>query len=685
MTQGFVTITEVKCLLVGPAGVLKFLLLSKPPPTNRTSTACQDRPVRVVRVGKLEDKWKEIDISHLRYMIAQSIPLLIDNLVDVSPENLLSSMDSCLSTSTAENRKSGTALPKACVSETAKLPRSAHTTSPVEDTSEEHGDYHVIEGESHEPSSDPTVQVYSLIMEHLAQREKKKGGLIESLFNTQLIYFIDSGGQAAFHDLLPLFVSNTTAAIFVHRLCESLDDFPADDFFKDGKKVGPSMKASATNIDILKCMAQTLYTQLHEGKLPIFLNVGTHLDLEKPDTREEKNRRIKEILKPLFPDQLQYSSDELNPIFAVNTGNPKEEDHITAGELRKAIEGSAVTKNIPIRWFVLELIIAALSEKVNRNVLSYEECLKEANKLQIFEEPFKAALSYLHNLNLILYYPEFLPNVVFSDAHVPVTILSSLVWKWYDLIEVKPKTRPPALRNVSWEKFRDQGIISEEILSTIEFKGNFTKGFFSPQDFLKLLQGVLAANPLNDMEYFVPAFTSRLSLPKLTNYLQSQQTSTSFAICFKNGCAAAGVFCCSIVHLQVYSQWKLIVDGRKPLARNCMQFELPYSISIVTLVDHFTFFRVCLDTPKDEEKTVKEVFSSVRNDFFKAIIAAGNNLKYAKSIPFVGFQCLHNDDYHRENPHTVTIKRMGYWMCPKNQRVSGKLTDTQSLWLQESC
>ena len=108
MTQGFVTITEVKCLLVGPAGVgktcLKFLLLSKPPPTNRTSTACQDRPVRVVRVGKLEDKWKEIDISHLRYMIAQSIPLLIDNLVDVSPENLLSSMDSCLSTSTAESQ-----------------------------------------------------------------------------------------------------------------------------------------------------------------------------------------------------------------------------------------------------------------------------------------------------------------------------------------------------------------------------------------------------------------------------------------------------------------------------------------------------------------------------------------------------------------------------------------------------
>jgi hypothetical protein len=94
---------------------------------------------------------------------------------------------------------------------------------------------------------------------------------------------------------------------------------------------------------------------------------------------------------------------------------------------------------------------------------------------------------------------------------------------------------------------------------------------------------------------------------------------------------------------------------------------------------------VCLDTPKEEEKTVKEVFSSVRNDLFKAIIAAGNNLKYAKSIPIVGFQCLQNDDYHRENPHTVTIKRMGYWMCPKNQRVSGKLTDTQSLWLQESC
>ena len=168
-----------------------------------------------------------------------------------------------------------------------------------------------------------------------------------------MIYLIDSGGQAAFHDLIPLFAPKTTAAIFVHWLCEALDEYPADEFFKDGKRVGPSKKSAATNMDILKCMAQTIHTQLHEGKLPTFLTVGTHLNLEHlctTETREEKNRRIKEFLKPLFPD-LQYCGDTLEPLFALNTADPTVTDYKKAEQLRKAIENSATEKKpIPLWW-----------------------------------------------------------------------------------------------------------------------------------------------------------------------------------------------------------------------------------------------------------------------------------------------------------------------------------------------
>ena len=666
MRNGYIEITEVKCLLVGPAGVgktyLKFLLLSKPPPSSRTSTGCRDRPVRVIRVSKLADQWKEIDLPLLQTMIANSIPLLAESLLDRPPYELQQHLSQLRTESADEDSVDASTSPS--------IP-SATTTGKAKQ-------------QSPTPHPDPTRQVYSKILDHLSKSKQEQGeGLIESLFNAQIIYFIDSGGQAAFHDLLPLFASKATAAIFVHRLCEALDDYPADEFFKDGERVGPSKKAPATNMDILKCMAQTIHTQLHEGKLPSFLTVGTHLDLEHlcTETREEKNRRIKEFLKPLFPD-LQYCDDTLEPLFTLNTAEPKEHDFKTAAQLRKAIENSATEKKaVPIWWYVLELILAALSKELGREVLTYQECLSEAAKLNISRSALKAALAYLHDLNLILHYPKVLPNVVFSDAQVPVAILTSLVEQWYQLTEAKEgKTtlKSATLRNIDWEKFRDEGIITVNFLSSEEFKHHFFEGFFGPEDFLKLLQGVLAAMPLSDNEFFVPAFTTRLPLPELRSHLKSQPISSSFAVCFKSGCAAAGVFCCSIVHLQLQSGWEIIQEPNKSLARNCMHFGLPYSIGIVTVVDHYRFFRVCVEAPQKELSTV---CPRIKHDMFSAIKAAATNLHYGNCIPHVGFQCLQqDDDYHRTTPHTVVL-RGNNWRCPHNRRLNGELDTSQLVWV----
>ena len=678
MKSGFIYITEVKCLIVGPAGVgktyLKYLLLSKPPPKSRTSTACRDRPVRVIRVGKLADEWKEIDLALLQAMIAASVPLLAETLLDRPPSELRQHF-SQVNTECSDDDSADESGDENSADE------SSDGNSADESSDNRAGD------DGSEPAPDPTRQVYSKILEELSKpKQEGDGGIIESLFNAKIIYFIDSGGQAAFHDLIPLFAPKTTAAIFVNRLCEALDDYPADEFFKDGKRVGPSKKSAATNMDILKCMAQTIHTQLHEGKLPTFLTVGTHLDLEHlctTETREEKNRRIKEFLKPLFPD-LQYCGDTLEPLFALNTAEPTETDYKKAEQLRKAIENSATEKKpIPLWWYILELILAALSKQLGRNVLTHQECLDEALKLNFSEEALKAALSYLHDLNLILYYPKILPNIVFSDAQVPVAILTKLVEQWYELQDTKEgksTMESATLRNIDWERFRDEGIITIKFLSSEDFKSHFHAGLFSPRDFLQLLQGVLAAIPRGENEFFVPAFTARLPLPELTSYLESQPISSSFAVCFKSGCAAAGVFCCSVVHLQLQSGWEIILDPNKRLARNCMEFALPRSCSIVTIIDHYRFFRVCIEDPAEE---LAKVFPRIKHDIISAIKAAATNLHYGNCVPHVGFQCLQDDDYHRTTPHTVDLQGDNCWRCPHNKRVNGKLNSSQILWLED--
>ena len=695
MRRGFIEITEVKCLLVGPAGVgktcVKYLILRKPPPHSRTSTACRDRPVRVVRVSKLGGEWKEIDEKLLEELLAQSILLLGHNYLDNIPTDLLRHVQ--------QNPEDEVlAAEQGPISQETEL-QSRESESNESDDEETKSQSSLDEGSLSDFSfgeesgsdddstdcKDPTRRVLDGIIQHLTTKGGTSEG-IDSLFNAELLYFIDSGGQPAFHDLIPLFVQNTTAAIFVHRLCEALDDYPADEFFKDGERVGPSKKAPATNMDILKCMAQTIHTQLHEGKLPSFLTVGTFRDLEHKckETRKEKNKKLYEFLHPLFPD-LVLNGDSLNPIFAFDAANPTDTDKQLAEVVREAIQKSASKKKyIPIWWYVLELILSMLSKTLERKVLKYDECFAEAMKLNFTEDAFKAALSYLHDLNLILYYPKCLPNVVFSDAQVPVAILTALVETWYRLQAIKEGTETSesmCARDENWIKFRDQGIVTMKFLSSEEFRHLFYEGFFSPGDFLKLLKGVLAATPLSKNEFFVPAFTTRLPLPGLTTYMESQPISSSFAVCFKSGCAAAGVFCCSIVHLQLQSGWEIIQDPNKCLARNCMQFELPDSITIVTIVDHYRFFRVCIDVP--EEENMKDVVTQVRSEVFEAIKAAAKNLKYSNCTPSIGFQCLQDDDYHKTTPHSVILTKKGFWKCPHDARIRGKLKESQSIWLDE--
>ena len=694
MRSGFIEITEVKCLLIGPAGVgktcVKYLILRKPPPHSRTSTACRDRPVRVVRVSKLGGEWKEIDEKLLEELLAQSILLLGHNYLDNIPTDLLRHVQQNPEDEVPAAKQGSTELQKSSDKE-SESNESDDEDSTLQSSSDEDS---TLQSSSDEESGsdddstdckDPTRRVLDGIIQHLTTKGGTSEG-IDSLFNAEFLYFIDSGGQPAFHDLIPLFVQNTTAAIFVHRLCEALDDYPADEFFKDGERVGTCKKAPATNMDILKCMAQTIHTQLHEGKLPSFLTVGTFRDLEHKckETREEKNKKLYEFLHPLFPD-LVLNGDSLNPIFAFDAANPTDTDKQLAEVVREAIQKSASKKKyIPIWWYVLELILSMLSKTLERKVLKYDECFAEAMKLNFTEDAFKAALSYLHDLNLILYYPKCLPNVVFSDAQVPVAILTALVETWYRLQAIKEgkeTSESMCARDENWIKFRDQGIVTMKFLSSEEFEHLFYEGFFSPREFLKLLQGVLAATPLSENEFFVPAFTTRLPLPVLNSYLFSQPISSSFAVCFKSGCAAAGVFCCSIVHLQLQSGWKIIQDPKKCLARNCMQFELPDSITIVTIVDHYRFFRVCIDVP--EEENMKDVVTQVRSEVFQAIKAAAKNLKYSNCTPSIGFQCLQDDDYHKTTPHTVVLTKKVFWKCPHDARIRGKLKESQSIWLDE--
>ena len=77
----------------------------------------------------------------------------------------------------------------------------------------------------------------------------------------ELIYFTDCGGQQAYWDLAPIFIHDTLATLFVHRLCEKLDEHPLNDLYQSGQQVGPSQRATLTTAEAFK----TMLRGLHEG------------------------------------------------------------------------------------------------------------------------------------------------------------------------------------------------------------------------------------------------------------------------------------------------------------------------------------------------------------------------------------------------------------------------------------
>ena len=92
--------------------------------------------------------------------------------------------------------------------------------------------------------------------------ERSQGS--KRFFELQWIHFIDSGGQPQFHEVLPAFIRNTTATIFVMKLSERLDEHPKIKYFdKNGQLCGKPFRHALSNDQMLHavlCSNDTLTT-----------------------------------------------------------------------------------------------------------------------------------------------------------------------------------------------------------------------------------------------------------------------------------------------------------------------------------------------------------------------------------------------------------------------------------------
>ena len=539
--------------------------------------------------------------------------------------------------------------------------------------------------------------------------EKSQGS--KRFLELQWIHFIDSGGQPQFHEVLPAFIRNTTATIFVMKLSERLDEHPTIEYYNmNGEISGKPYRHALSNGQMLQCCVRTILSQpTREGKHSKTLVVGTHRDRESScsESRAEKNRKLIDMLTPL-KDNLVYYRLGSEVIFSINAKKPKELDHQVCVNIRRQIEDKVCAPppyKIPIGWFLLEQDIIKASEG---GLISKSECLSIAAYLDINAEALTAALEYFDNLNIFLFYPSILPEVVFSNPQVLLDKITEIVHFSYCLQSDNPSVagegfryqnrdkgratlffgkfmkrpkphsshpcrNPPVPLEGKWLQFRDKGIVTLEMFQHERFSAHYNSTVFTPTDLIKLLKHLLIIAPISSTEYFMPSLLQMTSPEEVMKQLPS--SAAPLLVHFPAGCAQNGIFCALVVYLLSECQWKFAKGALECVSRSCVCFQLPGKPVCIALVDSFSYFKICV---KALDTMYPKVCPMIRKAIFSGLKAAYEALRYNNSTPVPAFFCKCSAPPHAAIP-TVDDENQ-YLMCTESTS-SGPLNKRHTVWL----
>ena len=493
---------------------------------------------------------------------------------------------------------------------------------------------------------------------------------------TKWIHIIDSGGQPEFHDLLPVFVPNTSVVLFVFKLSEGLDEKPTVEYYGPDGPIGGSYKSYLTHRQILEHCLQVFRAQ-DPKKCPTILLIGTHKD--HPEQRL-KIDELQKCLKPFRQEVIHFGSDQ--PIALLNClskDKEKELVEVVRKEILK-VSDNVESEETPMAWFILELALKQASQSLNsksKGILSLKQCEEEANKIAYFQKnsgQFDAAMKHFVNHNIFLHYPEVLPDVVFCDPQVLLTLITQIVQYHYKL----KHGLNTAIRGTT---FMENAYISADILTSISSQYGNKDGilpsasFFKLLSYLKLISAVSTSG--NSDMYLMPALLSNVdNLAAKLEEIRGNKHLPPLCISFDGGCVPSGVFC-SLVATLLQKSWKLCMKDEKPYCcfRNCITFS--YQRRTITLVDFYSHFSIymCIPTFANALKISPLTIRNIIHDSIKHLQCTTLSFQDAIRCPSHP-EAAHVALWHLPEPSDEEE----YYTCTVDDTCTGSMPGDYQIW-----
>ena len=344
-----------------------------------------------------------------------------------------------------------------------------------------------------------------LIVNHIADTAsdsdvKKVCGEIMQAINQKaqkhhLVYIIDSGGQPACQELLPLFTRAASLNIITIDLTKGINEKINYQYRIGGKTIS---YFTHTNREFLGNVLSSgailqpyntpaVSSDTTKVQCPIHFVLGTHKDKVTQKDIDDLNNELSLLNRSasdLNSATIGGSKDIIYPINTLEKGPARQESAKNICDAILLNTCAAIPFPICIQWFVFELVLQEKAEKKNCNFLEIDDVLLAGRSLQMTKVDTKKALKFFHNVTIILYYPDVLPNIVFVNPHPILDILSHLLALTYEIDHAflhLITTKTPS--NSELRNLTDNGIFTESLLSKLKSADQK----FPNSDFIKLL------------------------------------------------------------------------------------------------------------------------------------------------------------------------------------------------------
>ena len=374
------------------------------------------------------------------------------------------------------------------------------------------------------------------------------------------LHIWDCGGQPAFLELLPAFLTPRTLFVLMFDASRGLNEGWRSVLNKDGHEKFLE-EVNITTLELMLSWMANIHGHLAKGNqgksfpgYPRILCIGTHGDrLESEEQRSALKSELESHIKGKAFREL------IENVFIVDnttSGFLMFEDRNLA-DIRRIISTFTYERLIvktPVSWVLFRKVIQALEE----NVVSLEEAHIIARACKISPDDVLKVLLFYHDLGALLFYPHikgFHNKVVVSPKYF-VDVIGKLFT--VDRCNVKFDVMD------MWEKFQENGILIEPLYKSIWEQSDD----FHPDALINLLVDFRIAAEVRTgihhdpsiKQYFVPAILKSFSGNACNVFLDSCMHASPLHIIFSIGFVPPGFFTRFVTTIASNPTYKLCFD-----------------------------------------------------------------------------------------------------------------------------